>query len=144
MLRYIHQLLTKFKHEKPSQSQHSPCQAAPRIYGVGVDKPIPDDDTRKVDEARVKRVQQVVGGILYYSQAVDLTTLPALSSITSEQTNATEKTEEKVKRILDYLTTKPDAKIRYHKSKMILNIHSDASYLSKARARSRVAAYFYM
>ena len=76
---------------------------------------------------------------MYYAQAVDLLILlilPAPSSITSEKTNATEKTEEKVKRILDYLATKS--------YEMILNIHSDVSSLSKARARSRVARYFYM
>jgi hypothetical protein len=32
--------------------------------------------------------------------------------------------------MVDYLATHPDATIRYHASDMILNIHSDASYLS--------------
>ena len=141
---YIQQLLAKFKHKKPTKPQHSPYHAVPRIYAVGADKPILDDDTRKVDEARVKRVQQVVGGILYFSWAVDLTTLPALISIASEQTNATEKREEKVKRILDFLATKPDVTIWYHKLKIILNIHLDASHLSEAKARSRATGYLYM
>ena len=38
----------------------------------------------------------------------------------------------------------PEAKVQYYRSNMVLNIHSDPSYLSKARARSRVAGYFYL
>jgi hypothetical protein len=43
---------------------------------------------------------------------------------------------------LDYLATHPDAKIRFHASGMILNIHSDASYLSVSKARSRLGVFF--
>jgi hypothetical protein len=73
---------------------------------------------------------------------VDLTTLPALSSIASEQSNIIEKPEAKVKHMFDYFATKPDMTIGYYKSKMILNIHLDALYFSKAKTRSRVAGYF--
>ena len=38
----------------------------------------------------------------------------------------------------------PEAKIRFHASDMILNIHSDASYLSETRARSKLAGYFFL
>ena len=40
--------------------------------------------------------------------------------------------------------THPDAKIRYHASDMILNVHSDASYLSAPKARSRAGGYFFL
>jgi hypothetical protein len=40
--------------------------------------------------------------------------------------------------------THPDAKIRHRASDMILNIHSDASYLSAPRARSRAKGYFFL
>ncbi len=38
----------------------------------------------------------------------------------------------------------PDAVIRYYPSDMVLQVHSDASYLSESRARSRVAGQFFM
>ena len=38
----------------------------------------------------------------------------------------------------------PDATIRYRASDMILRLHSDASYLSEAKARSRGAGHFYL
>ena len=84
-------------------------------------------------------VQQIIGGVLYYVRAVDLTVLPVLSSIVSEQATATENTERKCAQLLDYLATHDNARIRYHASDMVLNIHSNASYLSETRARSRVA-----
>ena len=46
--------------------------------------------------------------------------------------------------MLGYLATAPDAKVRYQKFKIISNVHSDASYLPEARARSHVAGYYYM
>jgi hypothetical protein len=75
---------------------------------------------------------------------VDLTNLPALSAIASDQASATEMTEAHVLQLLDYLATHPEAVVRYHKSDMILNIHSDASYPSEPKARSRVAGYFFL
>jgi hypothetical protein len=38
----------------------------------------------------------------------------------------------------------PNAKIRYRASDMILNVHSDASYLSAPKARSRAGDYFFL
>jgi hypothetical protein len=38
----------------------------------------------------------------------------------------------------------PEATLRYHASDMILNIHSDASYLSEREAKSRAGGFFYM
>jgi hypothetical protein len=46
--------------------------------------------------------------------------------------------------LLNYCATHPYAKIRYHASDMILYISSDASYLSKAKARSRTGVHFYL
>ena len=81
---------------------------------------------------------------MYYARAVDITTLVALSSIAAEQTKATVKTEQKVQQLLDYLSTHKTATTRYVASEMILNVHSDASYLSKSHARSRLGGYFFL
>ena len=42
------------------------------------------------------------------------------------------------------MATHPDATIRYYASDMILNVHSDASYLSVPNARSRAAGIFFL
>ena len=41
------------------------------------------------------------------------------------------------------MATNPNAILTYKKSDMILAVHSDASYLSKLEARSRVGGHFY-
>jgi hypothetical protein len=46
--------------------------------------------------------------------------------------------------LLNYCATHPDAVVRYHASDMALHIHSDASYLSVAKARSRAGGYFFL
>jgi hypothetical protein len=58
------------------------------------------------------------------------------------KTKRTEKTQAATNQQLDYLATQPDATIRYHASYMILQIHSDASYLSVSNARSRLGGLF--
>jgi hypothetical protein len=81
--------------------------------------------------------------VLYYARAVDPTVIMPINDIATEQTKATEKTQAAANQLLDYLATHPDAIIRYHKSDMILHIHSDASYLSISHARSRLGGLFY-
>ena len=51
---------------------------------------------------------------------------------------------EKAKLLLDYVATHPDAVLTYSKSNMILAVHSDASYLTEPKARSRAGGHFFM
>ena len=46
--------------------------------------------------------------------------------------------------MLDYLATNPNAEVRFYPSNMILNVHSDASYLSAKDAKSRAAGHFFL
>ena len=105
---------------------------------------MPRDDSEKLNDNKKKQVQQFIGGVLYYGRAVDLTVLPALSSISGEQASATKNREKKCAQLLNYLATHNNAKIRYYASDMVLNIHSDAFYLSEKRARSRLAGVLFL
>jgi hypothetical protein len=78
---------------------------------------------------------------LLYGKAVDTTMLAALGTLATAQTCSTEKTMDSPVHLLDYAASHPDAKVRYYKSNMILYVHSDASYLSEPKARSRVGGY---
>jgi hypothetical protein len=64
--------------------------------------------------------------------------------LASEQTQATAATAEKVIKLLNYCASHPEAKLRYHASDMILNTHSDASYISKRESKSRAGGFFYL
>ncbi len=92
----------------------------------------------------IKQVQRVIGSILYYTLAVNLTVLMALSNIASKQAKCTESTMKKCKQLLDYLATHPGATVHFYASNMILNIHSNASYLSKTNAHSHACGHFFM
>ena len=87
---YVQKMLVRFKHEPPRRNQFAPYQPAPRKFGKQSDDTIPMDDSPLLDEKRKKVVQQVIGTCLYYARAVDCTILPAISSIASQQANATE------------------------------------------------------
>jgi hypothetical protein len=46
--------------------------------------------------------------------------------------------------ILNYLATQEDAVLSYHASNMVLAVHSNASYLSEPKARSRAGGHFFL
>ncbi len=71
--------------------QTSPYSPEPKHFGTKAQAPLSPDSSPKLDAKGIKRVQQIVGSILYYACAVDMTVLMALSSIAVEQTKATEK-----------------------------------------------------
>ena len=81
---------------------------------------------------------------MYYSRAVDPTILISLGSISAQQANPTDQTMQKVKQLLDYVATHPDAVITYQASDMVLASHIDAFYLSETRARRRAGGHFFM
>ena len=141
---YVEKTLKKYKHPAPITPQHSPYPIPPRKYGKESQVPDTPDTSPLVSPDEKKRVQQIVCAILYYARAIDSTVLPALSTIASEQTSATKNTIKNLNQLLDYLHTHPKAKIKFSASDMILNVHSDASYLSVSKARSRAAGIYFL
>jgi hypothetical protein len=70
--------------------------------------------------------------------------LVALSDLSSAQAHGTESTNLAASQILDYCATHSEASIRYCASEMVLQIHSDASYLSVPKGRSRAGGHIYL
>jgi hypothetical protein len=128
----------------PKRLQTCPYSPEPKRFGTEAQAPLPADTTPKLDAKDIKRVQQIVGSILYYARAVYMTILMALSSIAVEQTKATERTMDKCTQLLDYLMGHAGAKVCFHESKMIMNIHLDPSYLSEAKAQIRACGHFFL
>ena len=58
-------------------------------------------------------MQQVTITVLYYTCAVDVTMLVALSAITPKQTSPTEKNTKKSLQFLDYRVSHPDEILTY-------------------------------
>jgi hypothetical protein len=80
----------------------------------------------------------------YYARVVNPTILMALSAIASQQALPTEDTHNHVNQFLDYMATHPNVKIQYRASIMVLNVHSNALYLSAPNARSCTGGYFFL
>jgi hypothetical protein len=134
---YIANALHKFQHKQPDRPQRAPYPARTPQYGSKVQlNPAVLNSPTLTPQGR-KRIQQVVGALLYHGRAIDGTITTAIISLASKQTTSTEDTEAKLIQLLNYCATHPGATIRYRASDMILNIHSDAGYLNEPEARSR-------
>jgi len=141
---YVHRQLLKYKHVVSSCPQHCPYSPEPKKDGLEAQSPLPINTARPLQDKEIKAVQKIVGSILYYARAVDMTVLMALSTIASKQTKGTEQTIEKALQVLDYLATHPDAAVRFHATDMVMNIYSDTSYLSEPKSRSRACGHFFL
>ena len=64
--------------------------------------------------------------------------------LAAELADPTERTMKRVRQFLDYMHAHQDAVIHFYASDMILNVHSDASYLTATRGRSRAGGYFFL
>jgi hypothetical protein len=70
--------------------------------------------------------------------------LVALGTMASTQSKGTQVTAQVLTQPLNYAAAHPDATVWYTTSDMYLHIHSDASYLSEAKARSRAGGTFFL
>jgi hypothetical protein len=68
----------------------------------------------------------------------------ALSAIAAEQGSPMQQNSQQVEQFLIYAVTNLKAVVTYKASDMVLAIHSDASYLSGPKARSRTGGHFSM
>ena len=89
-------------------------------------------------------MQEIVGSLLYYALALDNTMLVALGDLAAAQSQPSWATWDTMIWLLNYAATYPEAEILYVASDMCLHIHSDASYLSAPKARSRASGFFFL
>ena len=141
---YIERALTRFRHPKPKKPQHNPFKYIQPEYGAKVQLTPDKDTSEKLDAQGKKRIQEVLGTLLYYARAVDPTLLVTVSSLATQQKDPTIKTMAAIDHLLDYCATHPNAITRFHPSDMVLHVESDASYLSEANSKSRSAGFHYL
>ena len=96
-------------------------------------------------QKREKYIQQVLGSLLYCAHTLDLTILHALPAIASEQAKPTKQNLGESVPVIALHDNKPKcSKQIFFASDMILNLQSDASYLSAGEGRSRAGWYFFL
>ena len=141
---YVKAALHKFSHPQPTHPEDAPHIWTKPTYGAKIQYAETQSEAEPLPQPSVTRIQQIIGTLLYYSIAVDPTMLVAIGTIASTQANATEDTAKAIVKLLNYAASHPDATIRYHASGMVLYIHSDGSYLSAPKARSRAGGHFFL
>jgi hypothetical protein len=141
---YIKRALQRFGIKPPNRPQDAPHAWTKPVYGKHPQLPTAEDTSPLLDPKDLKRLEELVGTLLYYGRAIDSSTLVALGTIASSQVNGTQATKAAMQQLIDYLATHPYIEILYKASGMRLWIDSDASYLSEAKARSRVGGYYYL
>jgi Reverse transcriptase (RNA-dependent DNA polymerase) len=141
---YIERALLRFQHPTPAEPEQSPHECPVPEYGKKTQYAPDPDLSPALDLSETKRVQEVLGMLLYYARAVDPMLLTAIGTLSSQQAKGTQKTMSAVTQLLNYCATYPDTTTRFIASDMVLCVESDASYLSETQARSRAAGYHFL
>jgi hypothetical protein len=97
-----------------------------------------------LDKKGKKFIQQVCGKFLFLGRAVDSTLLCPISAIASQLSKPTEGTMRYTMQFLYYVATTEEVVLTFNASNMTLVVHSDASYLSEPKARSRAGGHFFL
>ena len=87
---YCERALQRFMHPAPTKPQHAPYKWTAPNYGASVQYADPEDTSKPLDKHGTKRLQEVIGTLLFYARAVDNTMLTALGTIASAQSAGTE------------------------------------------------------
>jgi hypothetical protein len=143
MPNYVEAALERFCFQSLGKPVNSPAKYEPPVYGKKSQMAM-EIRGAQISAKQKEFVQEVVGTFLYYARAVDPTMLTQLNKIATRLPEATDEILEQVQHFLGYAATFPDAVTIVKPSGMRLVVHSDASYLSETKARSRAGGVCYL
>jgi hypothetical protein len=122
----------------------SPLLYTPPSYGSKTSQSEFRDETPVASQSDIDLLQTGIGKLGYIGMAVDHLILPAVSKLASIQTAPTKHNIQEFNRLLQYVATHPNPKLVYSKGNMRLVAHTDASFMSETRCRTRAADYLYL
>jgi hypothetical protein len=138
------QSLHQVKHPMPTKRQLSPHKHCKIIFGQTTLLTHVDPYSPPLSTEGVKRIQGIIGALLYYARAVDNKLLATLSTLSSQQATVTEATNVAMNHRLDYLATYPNNGTTYCASNMILCAHANASFHHESKGRSQAGAHIFI
>lgn len=141
---YVAAALKRFNISTPSRPTRAPAIYTPPVYGKHVQYANDDLNLPKLDPQRTKFIQEVIGVFLYYSRAVDSTMFTTINKLATRQSYPTLSLYNDIHHFLKYAASYPNGHVTFYPSNMILMVHSDASYLSESKARSRAGGFHYL
>ncbi len=127
---YIERLLQRVRPDGIKGAQTPAQYQPPNFKHPGAQTATVDLSPLATDEDK-KLLQSVIGTLLYYSRAVDPSICTAVHALGSVQSKPTLNDMKTMIRLLQYVSTHRNIGIRYYASNMILNMLSDASFLSR-------------
>ena len=95
---YVKNALHKFQNHTSPIKKHAPNAYSTPKYGATTQLTVPADTSDRIDGTDTKRLPEIVGTLLYYGRAVDITMLVALGTLA-----ATTNTQDKSKSITHIL-----------------------------------------
>ncbi len=102
---YIFNVCTRYKHPMPTKCQPSPHKPGEIFFGQTTQLTHVNPYSPPLSTKGVKRIQGIIGALLYYAHAVNNKLLVTLSTLSFQQATATEATNVAMNQLLDYLAT---------------------------------------
>ena len=137
-------LRKKYVHPTSKKPKYSPHKHRPINYGSKQHIAQPEDTSPSLDDKGIKRVQGILGALIYVGRSVNNKLLVSLSAIRSQQAAASVETAEEIEQLMDYVSAYPDDGILFQASDMILSAHADSGFLNESKARSRVGSHIFL
>ena len=143
---YIAKAIERFCPQITKGSRSPAVYVPPKMGAQGqiVDNDHEHDNTAKLQPAEIKRLQEIVGVMLYYARAVDGTMLPAVNYIGSRQARPTQRVMDDAMRLMAYAAAFPNNELVFTACDMILYGQADCSFLSRPEARSVAGGIEYL
>ena len=98
---YIFNVCTRYKHSMLTNRQLSLHKHCKIIFGQTTQLTHVDPYSPPLSTEGIKRIQGIIGTLLYYARAVDNKLLATLSTLGSQQAPATEATAKAISQLLD-------------------------------------------
>jgi hypothetical protein len=122
----------------------SPSLYVPLHYGSSDPQRPTSDSSPPATPAQKQEAQIVIGYLLYYGRCVDGRVLPAACALASVLTTAMQRTMLDLERLLGFVAAHRDGRKIFRPSDMLLDILTDASYLSWPKAGSADGSFHHL
>jgi hypothetical protein len=136
---YIPDLLTRLNIPN-LRTRKSPCVHVPPNFGSKDPQVENIDASAPASKEELATLQIIIGSILHYARAVDA----AVCLLASQQPAPTANAMAAAHRLLGCAKLHPNHCLVFKPSDVILRIHSDASYLNRAKSGSTAGGYHYL
>ena len=96
---YVKNLLQKIQHPTPSKPKHNPHIWTPLKYGQTIQLAPQNNNLPVFPAPRIKRMQQIIGFLLYYARAVHNIILMTFNDLAADQSKTIVETEQHIHKL---------------------------------------------